>query len=624
MGKKRTSMILAIGALGIGAFAFSGIIGQSSNKEVVMVGPADASKIVSVDYAQLQDIETKVTVSGTIEAQNSETVFSETSNQILTIHKEFADPVTKGEVIMTLDAQKDIRDNYQRELENINLQIANAQIRLTQVGDDTTTEIEILQAKNSVAQAEKAIQDLNDSIASIQKSMLLIDGDIASASIDIESAGNDINLAKNNIELAENTVRNAENDVYLAEANTLAAQDDLKTAQANLDLQQTLFDEGFGSQFDLDTAQNNYNKALLNYDNLKNTEVKMYDAYLNAQNSYLNIQNAYTNTQNAQQKIQHAYDRTVDSKRALQDDITNLENNRAVLNLQLETAQYQYKLLTNQVSDSVADRMEAQSKESIQNEIKMYNIQKETINQQIADLKTTVVAPASGTVDTILVDEGSYISVGTPLMKIVDAENLKITANISTFYASQLVEGLDATVKFDGSQIIEVPARITKVSPTATTEVGSTSATIPIELEILGDTTGLKAGVSVDVTVMFEQIHDVISVPLLATMRDSDDNSYVFVVGEDFSLEKRYVTEGSANNRYISVSDLEIGEIVVTNPTEALEDGMFVNYKPLAPLVEETEDDELEEDAEENSVENEDAEDNTEDDEEVETENEGE
>ncbi|MEG0579630.1 MAG: hypothetical protein RR490_06925 [Niameybacter sp.] len=76
-------------------------------------------------------------------------------------------------------------------------------------------------------------------------------------------------------------------------------------------------------------------------------------------------------------------------------------------------------------------------------------------------------------------------------------------------------------------------------------------------------------------------VKDVVAVPLLATMTDKEDNNYLFVVEEGGKLAKRVVKQGSADNQHVQVSDVVEGDIVVTNPTEALEDGMSVSYMPM-------------------------------------------
>ena len=44
------------------------------------------------------------------------------------------------------------------------------------------------------------------------------------------------------------------------------------------------------------------------------------------------------------------------------------------------------------------------------------------------------------------------------------------------------------------------------------------------------------------------------------------------------------ITKGAADNQFVQVSDVKEGDLVVTNPTEALEDGMSVSYLPLVEV----------------------------------------
>ncbi len=189
-----------------------------------------------------------------------------------------------------------------------------------------------------------------------------------------------------------------------------------------------------------------------------------------------------------------------------------------------------------------------------------------------------------GVISEVKVQDGSYVAPGAELVKIINPDQLVVKAEISPYYAAQLETGLKVAVKYNGSTTVETEGTVSMVSPVAVQksaqDKSATSTAIPIEV-VLDSSKGLKEGLTVDLKIITSDVKDVIAVPLLATMTDKEDNNYLFVVGEDGKLSKRMVKQGAADNQYVQVSDLEVGDIVVTNPTEALEDGMSVRYLPF-------------------------------------------
>lgn len=256
----------------------------------------------------------------------------------------------------------------------------------------------------------------------------------------------------------------------------------------------------------------------------------------------------------------------------------SLEN----LSLQQQSAQYSLDILLNVAED----KTKAQTIAMLQNDIKSLEIQKEELLKEIDKIVKEIAAPMDGIVLEIEPKEGSYITKGQKLVTIVDPNTLVVKSDISPFYASQLKEGLVANIKYNGSETIEIEGLITKVSPTAVSKVssgGNQTTVIPVEIEVDNKDSALKPGLTVDIRITTEEVSDVIAIPILATMDDGDEGAtYVLIVKEDYTIEKRYVNQGAADNLWIQVEGVEEGEVVITNPTEALTEGMVIKHTPIS------------------------------------------
>ena len=198
--------------------------------------------------------------------------------------------------------------------------------------------------------------------------------------------------------------------------------------------------------------------------------------------------------------------------------------------------------------------------------------------------KTTkaVIAPISGVITELPLEEGMTVPGGTAIVTIVDPSALKVNCNISPYYAADLRIGLDAEIKYTGSKTVEVDGKVTKVSEVAQVEKTASGETtsIPVEVEVTDPGTIIRPGFSVDVKVVTDTRDNVCVVPILAILEE-DDLSYVYVVKEDGSLEKRQIDQGLSNGLYIEASNIEVDEMIVSTVEDFLEDGMKVSYEKI-------------------------------------------
>lgn len=269
-----------------------------------------------------------------------------------------------------------------------------------------------------------------------------------------------------------------------------------------------------------------------------------------------------------------------DQVNSLETKIQSTKKSLETAKMQQKSAQYDLDVLLNKVEDQTKLENIAVK----QNEIASLTLQKQALLEQLEKAAVNVIAPMDGVISEVKVQDGSYVAPGAELVKIINPDQLVVKAEISPYYAAQLETGLKVAVKYNGSTTVETEGTVSMVSPVAVQksaqDKSATSTAIPIEVA-LDSSKGLKEGLTVDLKIITSDVKDVIAVPLLATMTDKEDNNYLFVVGEDGKLSKRMVKQGAADNQYVQVSDLEVGDIVVTNPTEALEDGMSVRYLPF-------------------------------------------
>ena len=247
------------------------------------------------------------------------------------------------------------------------------------------------------------------------------------------------------------------------------------------------------------------------------------------------------------------------------------------IDLQITSAQYDLDVLLNK-EESTAKKEAIAAKQA---EIKGYEKQIYDTKTSLNKATTTVVAPISGVITSLPMEEGMSVAAGTALFTIVDPSKLKVQCDISPYYAPDLKVGLDAIVKYTGSKTIEVDGTVSKIAAVATVKTTSSGETtsLPVDVEIKEPGDIIKPGFSVDVKIITNTRENVCVVPLLAVLEEDDNEYYVYVVKEDGSLEKRSVTQGLSNGLYIEVEGVAEGEMVISNPSDTLTEDTKVSYE---------------------------------------------
>lgn len=471
---KRKNGLIVAGICLVGAVLIGATIHNRPQKEDNIGGDKSGIR-VQVEKVKKEDISTKISSSGKLEAVNTETSYLDINNKVTAIYKKVGDEVKKGDIVLALD--KEIQVNYEHELTVLEEKLVAANKKLTNLLKDSS-EGEVLKAKANILALENQRDELKESElkAGVQ---------------------------------AENITQ------------------EVDKLQAKLSTYKELFDEGAVAQEEVNEIEDTIKKKNQELETLK---------------------------------------RTTDLSKG------NLET----LEVQIKEAKYALDLLLNNVENSSKEQAVLEQKVEIQDlENQIYNIK-----SLIAKATTEVVAPISGIITYLPEEKGVSIQAGSPLVTVIDSSKLKVECEISTYYATDLKEGLTTTVKYVGSQNIELEGKLNKIASIATdkADANAETATIPVEILIDNPNPILKPGFFVDVKIIIDTRENACMVPLLSILQEDDDIYYVYVVKEDGSLEKRIITKGLNNGLYIEANGVEEGEIVVSNPIDILQEGKKVSY----------------------------------------------
>ncbi len=197
---------------------------------------------------------------------------------------------------------------------------------------------------------------------------------------------------------------------------------------------------------------------------------------------------------------------------------------------------------------------------------------------------TRLVAPFSGVVEARLQETGELASPGQPVIRLVGAGSVKVTAGVPERYAGEIEQGTQVAVSPNAYAVEPRGGRVSFVGAAIDTQ----SRTFPIEVSVENADRSLKPSMVVRLDVTREVLSGVIVVPSEAIVRDERGTS-VFVVASDTSgtiASRRVVELGpNAGATIVLRSGVEPGDKIIVSGAGDLAEGERVRVtETRAPL----------------------------------------
>ena len=206
-------------------------------------------------------------------------------------------------------------------------------------------------------------------------------------------------------------------------------------------------------------------------------------------------------------------------------------------------------------------------------EIALATVARDTAKRNLEDARIT--APFAGTVDSLMVDVGDFVTAGKAVANIVDLSRVRIFGGVTAREAARLEPGLTAQVTFADLGGTTFEATLQSVGRVA----GNNDGTYEIELWMDPDSTPMRDGIVAQIS-----LHDANQEPALLVRRAAilhrDGQPEVFIVTRASGrpvAEIRRVRTGRSQGEWVEVIDgLEEGDQVIWDGQFALDDGASV------------------------------------------------
>lgn len=225
-----------------------------------------------------------------------------------------------------------------------------------------------------------------------------------------------------------------------------------------------------------------------------------------------------------------------------------------------QAAQQEYERTTTLLQDQIVSQKEYNAiKEKYETAQEAYL----RLAEKHTERGHKVQPPFHGFVKEVYVQEGTYVSVGTPLMTVVKDTKIMLKADLSERYYPQLPSIVSARFKLPYSETVYDLAQLNGKRLSYGRSALSDSHYIPIQFE-LDNRDEFYPGAYVEVYLLSQPMEQVLALPRTAFVEEQGIYS-VYVQVHDEVYKKQVVTLGMDNGEKVQIlSGLHPGDKVVT------------------------------------------------------------
>lgn len=545
MSARRIIVAVALSALLIMASLLAAGCGRDGGPEQEAPGTAAAEEAsatpVPVATAMRTSIDETLEVTGTAEASDEVDVVAEASGKVARVHADVGDYVRRGSPLVRVDTQVAAaqRDQAAASVESARAALNQARetLRLT---DDSTA--------SGVREAEVGVTTAQERLEQARASARLVESEVDSA---IEQARTAVSSAETR--LAEVRAGARDQERRQAEAQVRQAKSALDLAEQTFERHRRLLEGGVIAEQQFDQVRTEYEVAQQNHEQAREQLSLVEEGPRSEQ-----VRLAELNVEQARQQLAQAEANRTQVEVA-QQDVRAAEEGVRQAREQLNAARAnrgQVQVQERQVASAQAGVEQAQAGERV---------------SSVQLSKHSILSPVSGLVAARLVDPGEGAMPGTPVMRIVNIDPIRVDAVVSQLDVERVSVGDVAAVQFDGIDQRDFRGTITRLEPQAVAE----SRNYVARIEISNPGGAVKPGMFARVSVLLGSRDDVVVVRREALV-EQDDVREVYVV-VDGVVEVREVEVGVIEGNLTEIIDgVREGETVIVSGQDALADGQRV------------------------------------------------
>ena len=460
-------------------------------------GKNDKGTSLKTEVVKRGDFVIKVGSSGNLESLLTVEVKSNVEGEINNLYVKDGDLVEKGQVLLKIDDEQ-IRE----EMKQAEANVTAAQAQMEQ-------SIRSLSVKQK--QLDSDLQQQRDAVAQAQTSYSVVKAttlqQISQQETDIQNTRESIE--QDNIALRQAEISLKQDKISLSELDQSekAAKVDLDNADSELKRNQELFDKKFVSKKALETAQASYANARSRYDSAQKRVLSQKEAI------------------KSQEETVAMRERSVQMRKTTLDfEQQNLKLLKQTRAAQEEQALTQLKIAQTRLSQLDGNIVDEKDISRFSLESARANLLRaqSTLNNQKERLGwTTIIAPMSGIVIDLVVEEGEIVTSGRsafsqspPIMKIVDLSKMVVKTFINEVDMEKLSLGQKAEIVTRAYPDKVYRGEVREISPSG--QARDNIIYFEVVIAVLGSPPELRPGMTADVDIVVLERKDRLLLPIEA------------------------------------------------------------------------------------------------------------
>ena len=441
----------------------------------------------------------KIRETGNLEPLVSVAVRSNVEGEIERILTKEGDFVQKGQELIKIDPQQIKEQKHQaeasRDARRASLDQAKLRIYLAEKQQDST----IVQSKNSVAVAQANL-DSNQATSNQQ---------IRQAQANIATTRNLLEQDRISLNQSKIALQQAEIQLQQYQSNSRSSKINYDNAKAEYNRSKELFQKKFISKKSLEDAKANYATATSQYESArKNVESQIRTVESQSQN--IDARNRAIENRKTTLKLDELnLESTKSAQEARQKQLdAELKNTQTRLQEILETAEQEKELTVHSEVGAQAALLESESR-----------LKSETERLEW----TTMVAPISGKITKLSVEEGEIItsgrsafSQGPAILTIADLSKMVVKTYINEVEIAKVMIGQKVEIHVDAYPKENFQGIVSEIAPSADVQQQTSSGIVTFEvvIDVIGSPPQLMPGMSADIDIIITEKSDILQLPI--------------------------------------------------------------------------------------------------------------
>ena len=496
MNRKRVVVliisVLIVALVAVVAFGATKIFGKKDKDD------ADEKK----EVVRRGEFIVKVRESGNLEPLISVDVRSNVEGEIETLYIKEGDPVEKEQALLKIDDEQ-VREQQKQASANRDARKAQVEQATLRIGmTEKQQESAITQAQNAVTAAKAALESLD-----------------ANTRQRITEAETQISTTQNALQQDEISLRQSEigrEQANLTFQRAQAAEESAKvayeTAESELKRNQELFEKNLVSKRVLEEAERGRANALSQHETAQK-DVESQVKAVESQQETIDARKKALESRRVTLELHKKNLGTIkESQEAQRKQLAaELENAKTRLQQILETTDEEKQLTVHAEVSAKAALLEAQS---------TLNAQEDRVTW------TTVVAPMSGTITRLNVEEGEIVTSGRSafaqgpaILTIADLSRMVVKTRINEVDIAKIVLGQRVEIRVDAYRDKVFEGRVNEIAPSAFApgqmgQQGDGTITFEVMIEVVGSPAELLPGMSADVDIVVMEDDNVLQLPI--------------------------------------------------------------------------------------------------------------